>query len=50
MIKNTKDMLNFFNLYKEPEIIEKLSKEIKQYIYHQQKSSIQIIQFIEKKL
>tara|TARA_B100000959_G_scaffold278296_1_gene336343 strand:+ start:294 stop:1580 length:1287 start_codon:yes stop_codon:yes gene_type:complete len=48
MIKNNQNMLNFFNLHKDNNTIEKLSKDIKNYIYKQQGASNKIIQFIEQ--
>ena len=48
MIKNNQNMLNFFNLHKNNDAIEKLSKDIKNYIYKQQGASNKIIQFIEQ--
>ena len=50
MIKNSQNMIDFINLNRDYQVIERLSKEIQKYIYQHQGTSDKIIQFIESKL
>jgi len=50
MVKNSNNMLNFFNLHKDCDALNILSEEIKKYIYKQQGSSDKIVQFIKRNI
>ena len=50
MIKNKDDMLNFFELYKQNQLLEKIKNNVIEYVNNNSKASQKIIQWIEKTL
>ena len=50
MIKNKNDMLNFFDLHKQNQLLEKIKNNVIAYVKYNSKASEKIIQWVEKTL